>query len=589
VVLPDPTLARAAEGVATWRRTTGAPADVRVFPTHPDVGHYLAWYAPGERYFLDSRLSLFSDVADEFATLSRSVGVLPGGGDRSEEFRARGIGAVVLYDPDPVRMTQGLRATAGSGRWAIVRIDGAAVLIVANGSPFASPRFDPERATFGGQSELPVPGANPPTLSAPGVWDELLRPRLRTGSWEASASTIYLRLFEDGAGSSPALPLLAVRAARAGAEIDPVDPTAWLALGRAYILFGARTWEREAGSGFALIEYLRFVQATGALVQAARLNPASASAHETLAGLFLRQNVLDLAYRHAAESVRLVRRAGPVAGESAEAFAERSAKLAAQVDSLEAAVQDAENRFLVHTAAHPGEPLARARVAADLGLKQKAIDVLQKAHPDLYGSVGLGLLADLLLQTGQLAECRVLLDRVELRDNPHVLGYHDLPRRPDPDGRRRVYRLHKYDWLDLCQSAAAGRYRAAGEAIDRLCARLDAEERAATPPFTTAAAVVLGGEVGLSAPPIAVPARLVYVPSRLQAADFILQAKALSAARADLMTIAGILELERGAVHAAADRFGAALKLFAGAKTYGLARPGEALAVRYNEVIHRVR
>ena len=64
----DPTLERTAAGVAAWRKATATPPDARVFATHPDIGHYLAWYAPGERYLLDSRLQLFTAAAGDFTT-----------------------------------------------------------------------------------------------------------------------------------------------------------------------------------------------------------------------------------------------------------------------------------------------------------------------------------------------------------------------------------------------------------------------------------------------------------------------------------------------------------------------------------------
>ncbi|HEY1187359.1 MAG TPA: hypothetical protein VGE74_06855, partial [Gemmata sp.] len=79
----DPTLARAAEGVPQWRATSGA-ANARVLATHPDAGHYSAWFAPGERHFLDSRLHLFTHVASDYVAAARALGLLdaqpPGGG-----------------------------------------------------------------------------------------------------------------------------------------------------------------------------------------------------------------------------------------------------------------------------------------------------------------------------------------------------------------------------------------------------------------------------------------------------------------------------------------------------------------------------
>jgi predicted Zn-dependent protease len=580
-VYSDPTLARAAAGVAEWRAASAAPPEGRVFATHPDVGHYLAWHAPGQRYQLDSRLALFAGAAGEFEAVSRYFDLLPGGSGALPESAA----AVVLYDPDGGRLAGALRDVAG-GRWPVLRIDGAAVLL-AGPAAGTRPRFDPERAAFAGAGPLPVAEVGPDRLAEPGAWWQV-RAAGRVGTWEADAATIYLRLAEAGTSDSPALPLLAVRAARAGIERDPRDPVAWQVLGRAYLTLGERSWERAAGAGLTPLERVRLLQAVGALEQAVLLNPDWAPAHDSLARVFLRLNVLDLAQRHAAADARLTRRGGRVAGEGAEAFDDRAGQKAARADALLAAVQDAENLFLVRTAGLSGDPLARARTAADLGLGRAAVDVLLASHPDLYGAAGLGLLADLLLQTGQAAECRTLLDRAELRRNPAALGYYELARKPNPDGSRWPYRLHMYDWLDLCQCAVAGRYSAARDALDRLSERLAAEERATAPRMTRYASALVAGDVGLAVPPAPPLARMLGLRETADACGLLAQTRGLAVTRADLFTVAGVLDLERGAAPAAAARFRAARALYA-APGADVSRPGESLAVRYDDILRADR
>lgn len=578
----DPTLRRAAEARAAER---SAGAGGRVFTAHPDLGHYLAWFAPGHRYTVDSRLPLLVPAAGEYAAASRAVGLV--GEPQPDDARSLGeFGEVLLYDPDAGRMTRALRTAAGDGGvWRPQRVDGGAVLLARADRG----GFEPEREVFGGgPGGLPTAARGPATLAEPDpAWWSVTRPVGRAGSWAADAATVYVRLFEGASSDSPALPLLAVRAARAGAEADPADPLAWLALGRAYLAASERTWERTAGTGLSPLEHVRLAQIAAALTQSVLRNPGSAPARESLAGFLLRRNMLDAARPHAAEALRLTRRAGPLAGEPPEAFASRVGRLAGLADPLDAAVLDAENRFLVRTAGLTGDPLARARVAVELGLTQKAVDTLLAAHPDLYGAAGLGLLAELLLRSGQAAECRVLLDRAELRRNPDVLGVTALPRPPGPDGHRWVYTLPMYDWLDLCQNAAAGRYEAAAAAIDRVCARLDAEERAQSPGVTASAAAVFALEVGLGAPPLPFAARAGRARDRLRLTELLAQTKALTATRADLQTLAGVLDLERGATPASAARFEAALALGAQVKALGLAVPGEPLAARYHALFRK--
>ncbi len=587
----DPTLARTAAAAAEWQDR--APAGAALFTAHPDVGHYLAWFAPGVRSSLDSRLTLFTGVAGEYRERSRALGLIPG----EDAADAPGdVAAAVVYDPDPRRMTGALRVLAG-GRWEVARVPGGAVLAVPKGTPLPLPRFRPEHAVFG------TPGAGDigPVVEGPAQlieqmpeW-ELVRETGRRGSWEADAGTVYLRLFEGTADRSPALPLLALRAGRRGVEADPADATAWLVAARAALLLDTRSWERDAGEALTMLAFARHVAYAGGLVQAVRLNPDSAATHDALAGVYARRGFVDLAHRHAAEAHRLVTRAGPGVGEPAEAFAERAKRAADLAAEAERLMQDGENRYVIRTSGLPGDPLERARVAAELGLPQKGIDVLLGSHPDLYGTAGLALLADLLLQVGQLAEARTLLDRDEIRRNPASLGLFTLPGRSAAGAPSWVYRLPAYDWFDLCQCAGVGRYAGAAAAADRMRAHLAAEERQFTPPVLSALSGQVGRTAGVAAA-LAGPGGFAAVPlvptaarESQRLAGFLSQVRFLGVARADLSVLAGVLELERGNPAGAADRFRAALPAYAAARGGVPALPGEALATRYLELIDRHR
>ncbi|HYH65156.1 MAG TPA: hypothetical protein VD866_10720 [Urbifossiella sp.] len=556
----DPTLEHTARGLAEARAAGQFPADAAVFTSHPDVGHYLAWFAPGERASIDSRLTLFA--ADEYRVLS--------GPPDPAVLARRGFAAVVVYDPDPQRMTAALREVVA--RWDVVRVTGGAVLAVRKGT--AAARFDPERAAFGPSAAVE---AGPAALAEPSPWWDVRRGTGRRGSWEADAGSVYLRLIPDG-NRSPALPLLALRAGRRGVELDAADPVAWLVVARAALALDARTWERDAGEPMTPLAFVRHAIAAGALVQAARLNPDSAAAHESLAALYGRRGFVDLAYRHAAAARRLPGRSGAV--EDA-------------VEQAEKMLQDAENRFLVRTVGMTGDPLGRARTAAELGLPQRAIDALLASHPDLYGVDGLSLLADLLIQTGQLPEARVLLGRAELRGSD-ALGLFTLPGRPAAGAAPWVYRFPARDWYDLCASAAAGRYPEAAAAAERIGAWLEFEERQLTPVvmrllsaqgarFTTLGAA-WAGPAGVGwLPTVGAAAR-----DGQRVAAFYAQVRFLSVARADLSVLVGVLELERGNPAGAAARFRAARAVYAAADA-APARPGEALARRYLEALDRHR
>ena len=182
--------------------------------------------------------------------------------------------AVALYDPDFPRMTAALQRLTqhGKTRWTIARVDGGSVLFTQSQA-----RFDPARLAYGppNPNELPQAGNGPAVLLEADPWRWLEPQRGRIGSWEADAATVYLRLYEEQSpdGRSPALPLLAVRAARVGIEMDSHDATAWLMLARAYERLAGDREEQSAAAALTPLAALRQVQIATALVQAVLLNP----------------------------------------------------------------------------------------------------------------------------------------------------------------------------------------------------------------------------------------------------------------------------------------------------------------------------
>ena len=374
--------------------------------------------------------------------------------------------------------------------------------------------------------------------------------------------------------------MLAARAARAAVAAGPGDDAAWLDLARATLFQSRATWEADAGRGCPLLVYLRQAQIAAALVQAAIANPDGIGGHEALAGLYGERGFLDLAARHRREQVRLVRRTGPSPDESREAFAGRLDHLTAGLEELENAVQDAENRFLVRTHTLAGDPLARARAAADLGLAGRALVILTTSHADLYGAEGLRLLLELLVWTGQAADARALLDRPELRRNPDVLGNYVIPGGVQ-DGRPWSYALHAYDWFDLLQAAAAGRYATAAALAERLRDRLRAQEGGSRRGLTGEAAYQLASQAGSAAGPAGAWGLPFAARNRTGLLEAFSIVNLVAAARADLHALEGLLDLERGATAAAGEQFVAALRVYATDAAGARVRPGRPLAERY--------
>src|SRR5262249_17955688 len=222
---------------AEWRHQgTPLPPQARTFATHPDVAHYCAWFCPGEKVFLDSRLPLFLHVAGDYRRVCLALDLPASDKEarigRSEEgwrdaLGQRDVRGLVLYDPDVQRLTAALRRGARAPqRWRLLRVDGQAVLVGWEGADVALPAtlsFDPERQAF-----HPGAGAVPPALEdEPGTlapsetpwWSLDLRGRPSGSSWEAGAAAVYLRLFQAGAD-----PQREERLAVHAAELLPIPP-----------------------------------------------------------------------------------------------------------------------------------------------------------------------------------------------------------------------------------------------------------------------------------------------------------------------------------------------------------------------------
>ncbi len=418
--------------------------------------------------------------------------------------------------------------------------------------------------------------AGVPALSAGGVpsvvamsmrlvFDEVLLPNLRE--------------------RPPALPLLAVRAARRAISIQPEESKAWLVLGQAYWALGRSTTEFSEDARLPLLTRVRYIQTVTALEQAVAFDPDLATAHETLALLFAERGYLDLALRHRTEQLRLERRAGRLPGEDKEAFASRIEHLAGAVEEMRREVEDGENRFAVATSSLAGEPLKRAYIALQNGLTGKAIDdVLLRSHSDLYGVEGIRLLLELLLTTGRARDARVLLDRRELQENSANLGEFVLPA-----GHRWGYRFRAFDWFDLCQSAAAGATDRAVAALDRLRRPMGVGLDADLVRLKRRLPALYAGEVGMGAVPSAFGPRLVARLIREQDRIRLFQDELLLVEQGDLDVVEGMLLLEAGLPGPAGESFRRSLPLYSRAEETALGLPGQVLARRYLERLRTAR
>jgi hypothetical protein len=468
----------------------------------------------------------------------------------------------------------------------------------------ASERFDAERLAFGplGEEEEsalpPAPGKGPGRGPRPSRWWAHHGRPEPLPAWESAAANVFLQLFLDsylaeqqknwakswrgylaglvglaagpasplaasgaiglrlgyaplflaGVGDQPpALPLLAVRAARRALAANPDDANAYLRLAQAYFALRDETAEHSREGRLPPLAMLRHVQIATALEHALVLNPDLEVAHQHLAALYAQRQFLDAALEHRRAQLALVRRSKPQPGEPAEAFAHRLAQLEDQVLELETLVGERENAFGLRAASLRDNPLARAQLALDLGLARKALDdILLKSRVLLFGTGGARLELELLLLLGRAEEVRDLLDDEEMQQNRHTLGLTEIPG-IDPSGRLTLERLPAYEWFLCCRAAASGDYDRAAAALQAILDPMHAEIRKNLPFLPRTLPIVLGTDLGTTAslPGSGLLPHLVGA-IREQTAEKLVQTYRLQAEAADLHVLAVMLDLERG-------------------------------------------
>lgn len=213
-VQADGSLKQVAERLHLWHRQDKLGKG-RGFLSHPSVVHYCAWFCPEEKGFLDYRVQLFHNVADEYEQICRSLHLSIGRndprpiGEWRSLLRRYGITHLVLYDASLLRLAPALEHLAASkGSWRLLDVDGQALLVGWRDDsrmlPERVPTFDADRLAF----TMALDGeekAKFPTAPARGVersprssdfWS-LFRKPIAPSSWETAAAGVLLHYFED--------------------------------------------------------------------------------------------------------------------------------------------------------------------------------------------------------------------------------------------------------------------------------------------------------------------------------------------------------------------------------------------------------
>jgi hypothetical protein len=376
--------------------------------------------------------------------------------------------------------------------------------------------------------------------------------------------------FRHLADRPPTLPLLAVRAARRAVAANPSDSNAWLRLGQAYLLLRNATCERSAEGLLPPLARLRFIQAVTALERAVQLDPDLEAAHSEL-GYLYGESALDMALAHRRAEVRITRRAGVRARETADEWAHRVELLERDVAKLEEAIRNRRGKYEAAARSLQGKRVEQAQAALYLGLARHAADdILLPCPADLLGPYGIKLELELLLSLGRADEVGDTLSHETMIASKHALPPADIPGPRRQDGGLRYalpYSLPGYEWLRVLQAAAVGDYDLARRVLRELRAPLRAgSERLKQQRQTLlqGGPQMVGGLFAGQSPPLSLlPVKLLAAWDQQQAA-LAAGERSLRAQQADLCVLEGLLALEQGASADARSAFLEAQGLGAG-------------------------
>ncbi len=518
----DPMLEQAARKIAANQGRQGDGDEAHWFNFSPDVVNYLAWFSPGTRGFMNYRLPLYREAAQDYQVVKKALEERGGpaeGGPTKERpwapvFRKWGVRYLILNETNFFRylgLLQGL--LADPEQWPLLNVEGRTVVFgwqdPDSPSSFQGQGVRLERLAFGPDVKA-VPGnlqAGP--VEAPEWWSILLKGE-KPRSPLASEATAYLAFFDasqQGVRKNQELSWdLAFVAGLVGVTGGVGGPGANGALDRVYFerqLKGRILSDRDRGPPAMLylalrtarralaenpldarchlllaqaylnlqqltresaaersehLQAVRKAQITAALQRALALDPNLHDAHLLLYEVFALQ-FPDVAFKHRKAYLDgLKADLARASGDGRKNLEQRIANLEKQVGEDEKKLETVQNQIAIHSANQ--NVLNRASLAERAGLANRALEILQKVKPE-----------ELQKAAGNQGEdvVRILRMRLLMR-----LGRFDELRddlRSDLEGKLgflQGLQVPELGWYQLLIAAAAGEYEAAEEHLSAM-------------------------------------------------------------------------------------------------------------------------
>jgi hypothetical protein len=199
-VVPDPALENTAKRVselASWHREKMPDRPVVFFNTHPDVGPYLAWFSPGQRWFLDTRLQAGEEAIEDYGQVIDSLSTA----DFAEEpdwqkvFRNRNLPYLIFHDDDLFGQDLMLQHLLEIREWVPLYQQGGVGIFAWRDAgtmtqAFEEVRWDSEGLAFGGEP-LTAPPEGVAVQPGSARWYEVLWSPDRPRPAEAQQARLY--------------------------------------------------------------------------------------------------------------------------------------------------------------------------------------------------------------------------------------------------------------------------------------------------------------------------------------------------------------------------------------------------------------
>jgi tetratricopeptide (TPR) repeat protein len=281
----------------------------------------------------------------------------------------------------------------------------------------------------------------------------------------------------------PSAPLmLAVRSARRAILENPQEAEGYFQLGLAYLALGRQSDEHRLGARMQLLGEVRQVETVAALRTAAQLDPDHVGAHAYLFLLYGAAGYSDLQLKHLSEEIRAIRRAGPRtaselkafmdrymgarqrvnpanAADAMKGFEDRLKAMEEQRDKLEKEVKEHLNTYAVR--AEKKSVLEKAQIALQLGLGEKALQVLLDSTALEFGPRGAQLQLELLMRQGRLDDLREQLTPEDQKVREEL-----------PDQINASMGAGAYERYRMLLALAEGDYKEADAALEKAAGKL---------------------------------------------------------------------------------------------------------------------